>query len=147
MVNKTEKSVEFTKGIFSTHNLSLSVWNNRWCYICLLHKIGLQISSERTSRVCGRSLTLASKCFLLIFIDAALINNFVFFSRKSESAENPEAGWLVFLMSLRVGLFCVKTTVLNLIIQNVMHFLFYPGGWLIKHRHAIYAWNSMGITV
>ena len=32
---------------------------------CLLHKTRLQISSEGTSRVCGRSLTLASICFLL----------------------------------------------------------------------------------
>ena len=32
--------------------------------VCLLHKICLQISSEGTSRACGRSLTIASMCFL-----------------------------------------------------------------------------------
>ena len=31
-----------------------------------MHKTRLQISSEGTSRVCGRSLTLASMCFLLL---------------------------------------------------------------------------------
>ena len=31
-----------------------------------MHKTRLQISSEGTSRVCGRSLTLASRCFLFL---------------------------------------------------------------------------------
>ena len=60
MVNKTEKRVEFSLRTIKI----FSVWNKRWCYMCLLHKTRLQISSEGTSRVCGRSLTLASMCFL-----------------------------------------------------------------------------------
>ena len=34
--------------------------------ICLLHQTRFQISSEGTIKVCGRSLTLASMCFLSV---------------------------------------------------------------------------------
>ena len=50
MVNKTEKSVEFTKGIFSTHKYSLSVEIIdcvKYVY-CIFFKTRLQFSSEET---------------------------------------------------------------------------------------------------
>ena len=60
----------------------MSVWNNRWCSICLFHKTRLQICSEGTSRVCGRSLTLASRCFLfsciLVMFQGTCSSVFVF---------------------------------------------------------------------
>ena len=65
MVNKTEKSVEFTKGIFSTHNFCRFEIIDGVKYVyCIKH--AYNFFSEGTSRVCGRSLTLASMCFLLL---------------------------------------------------------------------------------
>ena len=55
MVNKTEKSVAFTKGI--------SLRTNKVCRYEITD--GVKYVSEGTSRVCGRSLTLAAMCFLL----------------------------------------------------------------------------------
>ena len=53
MVNKTEKSVEFSLRTIKMCRFEIK---------CLLHK-----HVEGTSRVCGRSLTLASRCFLFVF--------------------------------------------------------------------------------
>ena len=64
MVNKTEKSVELQKA-FSLRTIKVFRFEIiDGVKICLLHKTRLQISSEG-NRVCGRSLTLASMCFLL----------------------------------------------------------------------------------
>ena len=50
MVNKKHGKQNRKKcGIYKRHFLftqSLSVWNNKWCWICLLHKTRLQISCE-----------------------------------------------------------------------------------------------------
>ena len=62
MVYKTEKSVEYTKGIFSKLN--------KVCRfeILVIDGFKYQISSKGTSRVCARSLTLAAMCFLYMFV-------------------------------------------------------------------------------
>ena len=62
VVNKTEKSVEF-----SLRTIKICRFEIIDGVKCLLHKTRLQISSEGTIRVCGRSLTLASMCFLFVF--------------------------------------------------------------------------------
>ena len=64
MVNKTEISVEVTKDI-SLCRIKVCRFEINNGVKCLLHKTRLQISSEGTSRVCDRSLTLESMCFLL----------------------------------------------------------------------------------
>ena len=43
MINKTKKKLEFTKGIFSTHN-KVCQFEKIDGFKCLLHKIHLQIS-------------------------------------------------------------------------------------------------------
>ena len=63
MVNKTWKSVEFS--LRTIKICRFEIIDGVKYIVCLLHKTRLQIFSEGTSRVCGRSLTLASKCFLL----------------------------------------------------------------------------------
>ena len=57
-----------------------------------MHKTCLEISSEGTSRFCGRSLTLASMCFLLIFMCIFILKHILQNYQLSTKLE--KVGWL-----------------------------------------------------
>ena len=63
MVNKTEKVWNLQKA-FSPRTIEICRFEIIDGVKYLLHKTRLQFFSEGISRVCGRSLTLASMCFL-----------------------------------------------------------------------------------
>ena len=111
------------------------VWNNRWCWIFLLHKTRLQISSEGTSRFCGRSLTLV---FLVDIVFHGIGHSYIIHLKKGDNS-----CWFI-KRSMFDNLFCFQE---NIFFESWKKYCYLLSKHICLHANRYVHWLNEGVKI